>query len=64
MAGKLKMGHYLEFPKYRESGHSTIGNLYLSFLQAAGVKLPETFGQADFNLKDLDVTGPLAELMA
>lgn len=64
MAGKLKMGRYLEFPKYRESGHRTIGNLYLSFMQAAGVKPPKTFGQTDSNLKDLDVTGPLAELMA
>lgn len=64
MAGKLKMGRYLEFPKYRESGHRTIGNLYLSFMEAAGIKPPETFGQTDSNLKDLDVTGPLAELMA
>ena len=64
MAGKLKMGRYLEFPKYRESGHRTIGNLYLSFMEAAGIRPPETFGQTDSNLKDLDVTGPLAELMA
>lgn len=64
MAGKLKMGRYLEFPKYRESGHRTIGNLYLSFMHAAGINPPETFGQVDSNLKDLDLTGPLAELMA
>jgi hypothetical protein len=64
MAGKLKMGRYLEFPKYRESGHRTIGNLYLSFMHAAGIKPPETFGQTDSNLKDLNLAGPLAELMA
>ncbi|MDA7881926.1 DUF1552 domain-containing protein [Akkermansiaceae bacterium] len=63
MAGKLRMGRYLEFPKYREGGHRTIGNLYLSLMNAAGMKAPNSFGQADSNLKDLDLTGPLAELM-
>jgi len=32
-------------------------------MQAAGMERAETFGQLDANLKDLDVTGPLAELM-
>lgn len=64
MAGKLRMGRYLEFPKYRENGHRTIGNLYLSFLHAAGLESPESFGELDSNLKDLDLNGPLAELMA
>lgn len=64
MAGQLKMGRYLEFPKYREGGHRTIGNLYLSFLHAAGMEAPAEFGQMDANLKDLDLTGPLTELMA
>ena len=64
MGGKLKMGRYLEFPKYREAGHRTIANLYLSFMHAAGMPAPETFGQPDSNLKHLDLTGPLAELMA
>jgi hypothetical protein len=63
MAGKLRMGRYLEFPKYGESGHRTIGNLYLSFMHAAGLDTPSTFGELDANLKDLDLTGPLTELM-
>ena len=63
MADKLRMGRYLEFPKYREQGHRTIGNLYLSFMEAAGIRSPESFGQPDANLKDLDLKGPLQELM-
>jgi hypothetical protein len=63
MANKLKMGRYIEYPKYQEKGHRTIGNLYLSLMQAAGMHVPETFGQLDSNLKDLDLTGTLAELM-
>lgn len=64
MADKLKMGRYIEYPNYREEGHRTIANLYLSLMHAAGIKAPETFGQPDSNLKDLDLTGPLDELMA
>ena len=63
-SGRLRMGRYLEFPKYREGGHRTIGNLYLSFMKAAGMNPPVSFGQPDSNLKDLDLAGPLAELMA
>jgi len=62
MAGKVRMGRYLEYPKYRAEGHRTIGNLYLSLMQAAGLTTQETFGQLDANLKHLDLTGPLAEL--
>lgn len=64
MADKLNMGRYIEYPKYRETGHRTIANLYLSLMQAAGMQTPETFGQLDANLKDLDLSGPLEELMA
>ncbi|MDB4491430.1 DUF1552 domain-containing protein [bacterium] len=63
MANKLNMGRYIEYPKHRETGHRTIANLYLSFMQAAGMEPPETFGQLDANLKDLDLSGPLHELM-
>ena len=63
-SGRLRMGRYLEFPKYREEGHRTIGNLYLSFMKAAGMDPPVSFGQPDSNLKDLDLAGPLSELMA
>jgi|TARA_B110000196_G_C20953085_1_gene570277 hypothetical protein len=45
MANKLKMGRYIEYPKYREEGHRTIANLYLSLMLAAGMQTPETFGQ-------------------
>ena len=34
-----------------------------SFMQAAGMQVPETFGQLDANLRDHDLAGPLAELM-
>ncbi|MDG2224110.1 MAG: DUF1552 domain-containing protein, partial [Rubripirellula sp.] len=64
MANQLSMGRYLEYPKYQEHGHRTIGNLYLSLMQAAGIQTPNTFGQLDANLKSLDLTGPLEELMA
>ena len=64
MGNKLRMGRYLEYPKYEAEGHRTTGNLYLSLMQAAGMKTGATFGQPDANLKHLNVTGPLAELMA
>ena len=63
MANKLKMGRYIQYPKYQEQGHRTIGNLYLSLMQAAGMETADTFGQLDANLKHLDLTGPLQELM-
>ncbi len=63
LGGKLRSGRYLEYPKYGDTGHRTTGNLYLSLMQAAGMQTPETFGQPDANLKDLDLKGPLEELM-
>ena len=64
MNNKLKTGRYIEYPKYGDKGHRTVGNFYLSLLQAAGLNTQETFGQLDSNLKDLDLKGPLAELMS
>lgn len=64
LGNKLKMGRYIEYPKYGEKGHRTTSNLYLSLMQAAGMNAPATFGQPDSNLKHLDVKGPLAELMS
>ena len=61
---KLKTGRYVEYPKYAEQGHRTVGNLYLSLMHAAGLETPETFGQPDSNLKHLDLQGPLEELMS
>ena len=63
MGKKLKAGRYLEYPKYGSKGHRTVGNFYLSLMQAAGMKTPNSFGQLDSNLKDLDLEGPLRELM-
>ncbi|HIK94960.1 MAG TPA: hypothetical protein EYG03_23695 [Planctomycetes bacterium] len=44
MAGKLKMGRYMEYPKYQEKGHRTIANLYPSLMHAAGMEAAESFG--------------------
>ena len=64
LGNKLKMGQYIEYPKYGTEGHRTVGNLYLSLMEAAGLKRSATFGQSDANLSHLDTTGPLHELMA
>jgi len=63
IGGKLKTGRYVDYPGYGCSGHRTTANLYLTLLHLAGASR-DTFGQADPNLKDLDQTGPLMELMA
>ena len=63
MNKKLKMGRYVEYPKYGTKGHRTVGNIYLSLMQAAGMNTSETFGLPDSNLKDLVLKGPLGELM-
>lgn len=62
--GTLKMGHYLQYPSYQTSGHKTLANLYLSILEAGDLGRAEHFGQLDPGLKDLDLKGPLAELLA
>ena len=64
MGGKLAAGRYLEYPKYGDQGHRTVSSLYLSLMHAAGMQIPDTFGQPDSNLKHLDLTGPLEQLMA
>ena len=55
MGKKLKTGRYVEYPKYGDKGHRTVGNFYLSMLQTAGMETSETFGQLDSNLKGLDL---------
>lgn len=63
LGGRLKLGNrYLRYPWYGNTGHRTIANLYLSLLEAVGEKR-DTFGIADSAIKDLDQTGPLAEIM-
>lgn len=61
--GKLKAGRYVDYPGYGHLGHRTTANLYTTLLNVAGSKA-ERFGMADPNLKDLDQTGPLSELLA
>jgi hypothetical protein len=62
-AGKLKAGgRCLEFPKYQTVGHRTTASLYLSLLAAAG-KPRESFGVKDLGLRDVDVSGPLLQLL-
>ncbi len=60
--GKLKTGRYVDYPGYGQLGHRTTANLYTTFLHLAGSSV-ERFGMADPNLKDLDQTGPLTELL-
>ena len=63
LGGKLKCGRYLSYPDYGLPGHRTFNSLYNSLLHAAGAPRDD-FGMADGMLKDLDQSGPLAELMA
>ncbi|QDU19777.1 DUF1552 domain-containing protein [Urbifossiella limnaea] len=63
LGGKLKTGRYVDYPGYGLPGHRTTANLYLTLLHLAGARR-DTFGSADPALKDLDQTGPLAELLA
>ena len=60
--GKLRTGRYVDYPGYAQLGHRTTANLYTTFLNLAGSPA-ERFGMADPNLKDLDQTGPLSELL-
>lgn len=64
LGGKLKTsGRFLQFPKYQTKGHRTTANLYCTLLHAAG-KPRDKFGVADPGLKDIDQSGPVAELLA
>ena len=59
----MKLGNrYLRYPWYGKPGHRTIANLYLSLLHAIGERR-QSFGIEDTRIKDLDQTGPLAELI-
>ena len=62
---KLKTaGRYLRYPTYGNKGHKTIGNWYNTILQASGFPAQTYFGQPDPSLKDLDLKGPLTELLS
>jgi hypothetical protein len=57
-------GRFVRYPSYQKRGHRTIGNFYNTLLQASGAQPQDYFGQIDSQLKDLDLKGPLMELMA
>ena len=64
MGGRLKAGgRLLEYPGFGKTGHRTTANLFLSLLHAAGDRR-EKFGIPRDALKDLDLSGPLAEILA
>jgi hypothetical protein len=64
LGGRLKTdGRLLEYPGYGKQGHRTIANLYLALLHAVGDRRA-SFGLPDLKLRDLDQSGPLAEVMA
>jgi len=63
MGGELKTGRYVDYPGYGRKNHRTTANMYLTLLHLAGAKRDQ-FGVADPNLKDIDQTGPLIELLA
>jgi hypothetical protein len=64
MGGRLKAGgRLLEYPGFGKTGPRTTANLFLALLHAAGDRR-EHFGIPQPVLKDLDLSGPLAELLA
>ncbi|MCG8587155.1 MAG: DUF1552 domain-containing protein [Pirellulales bacterium] len=63
LGGRLQLGNrYLRYPWYGNPGHRTIASLYMSLLHAVGDRVDD-FGIPDSGIKDLDQTGPLAEIM-
>jgi hypothetical protein len=63
LGGRLRLGNrYLRYPHYGNTGHRTIANLYISLLHAVGERV-DTFGIPDSAIKELDQSGPLAEIM-
>jgi hypothetical protein len=63
LGGRLKLGNrYLRYPWYGKPGHRTMASLYTSLLNAVGDPC-ESFGIPDSKIRDLDQTGPLAEIM-
>ncbi|MGY8770430.1 MAG: DUF1552 domain-containing protein [Pirellulales bacterium] len=64
IGGKLKTGRHLLYPSYANDGHKSIANLYMSIMTAADTHYGKYFGQLDPGLRDLDLRGPLTELLA
>lgn len=64
LGGRLKTaGRFLQFPGYGKPGHRTIANFFLALLHAVGDKR-KIFGEPDQELRDIDTSGPLAELLS
>jgi|688.fasta_scaffold66415_3 hypothetical protein len=53
----------LQYPNYETDGKRSIANFYLSLLHAVGDKR-EKFGEPDLQLRDINTSGPLAEILA
>ena len=62
--GSLKSGSCIQYPEYKKDGHKMIGNIYQTIMAAGDLEIDETFGQLDPVLRDLDLSGPLNELLA
>ena len=56
-------GRYVRYPGYRQLGHRTIGNFYNTLLTCCGERIQPHFGQLDTQLRELDLAGPLTELL-
>lgn len=52
---------YLSYPDYGRTGHRTVRNFYIALQQTVGIQ--GGFGHPDPNLRDLDQSGPLEELL-
>ena len=61
--GRLRTNRYVDYPGYGHLGHRTASNLYCTLLHIIGDQRAR-FGMPDPNLKDLDQSGPLTELLA
>ena len=63
LGGRLKSGLNMVYPPWGHQGHKALNHLYTTLMYTIGEK-PKTFGTPDIKLKDLDMTGPLNELLA
>lgn len=64
LGGTLKAdGHWYCFPRYGATEHRTMANLFCTLLHAVG-KPRDKFGVPDVGLKDINQTGPIADLLA
>ena len=63
LGGRLRAGRVLVYPPFRHQGHKSLNHLYTTLMYTVGER-PRTFGAPDIHLRDLDMTGPLNELLA